>query len=212
MNQKEICIKVDAAQRLENLLISYNKAQNALDKLVELRDIPCSSVEDLDIAKIKDFVQANINIINTTPIFTEYYKIGLVRDWEQKKAKAIFLIRDIKQLFTECQGYAFSIEEGIITPETSLEAIADAQCTKPIPEEAFTHFELIESLRKAIRELREFEKAQNLRKINITDYISISEETLAEGWASGWLQKIDPKYIPKHRPREERGIVIGRTE
>lgn len=212
MEKKEICIKVDAAQRLDNLLSAYNKAQNALDKLNELGDIPCSSLEDLDIAKIKDFIQANINTINTTPIFTEYYKIGLVKDWEKKKAKAIFLIRDIKQLFTECQGYAFSIENGIITPETSLEAIAEAQSTKPIPEEAFTHFELIESLRKAIRELREFEKAQNLRKINITDYISISEETLAEGWASGWLQKIDPKFIPKHRSREERGIVIGRTE
>lgn len=212
MNKKEICIKVDAAQRLDNLLISYNKAQDALDKLIELGDIPCSCMEDLDIAKIKGFIQANINTINTTPIFTESYKIGLVKDWEQKKAKAIFLIREIKQLFTECQGYAFSIENGIITPETSFKAIAEAQSTKPIPEEAFTHFELIESLRKAIRELREFEKAQNLRKINITDYISISEETLAEGWASGWLQKIDPKYIPRHRPREERGIVIGRTE
>ena len=40
MEKKEICIQVDAAQRLENLLISYNKAQNALDKLIELGDIP----------------------------------------------------------------------------------------------------------------------------------------------------------------------------
>ena len=212
MDKKEICIRVDAQQREETLISVFNKAQNALDKLSELGDIPCSCMEDLDLSKIKDFIQTNINTINATSIFTESYKAGLVREWDIKRAKAISLLRDIKQIFAECQGYAFTIEEGVITPETSLEAIAEAQSTKPIPAEAFTHFELIESLRKAIRELREFEKAQNLRKINITDYISISEETLAEGWVSGWLQKIDPKFIPKHRSREERGIVIGRTE
>lgn len=212
MEKKEICINIDAQQREKTLISVLNKAQNALDKLNELRDIPCSSMEDLDLSKIKDFIQTNINTINATSIFTESYKAGLVKEWDMKRTKAISLLRDIKQIFEECQGYAFTIEEGVITPETSLEAIAEAQSTKPIPEEAFTHFELIESLRKAIRELREFEKAQNLLKINITDYISISEKTLAEGWASGWLKKVDPKYIPKHRSREERGIVIGRTE
>ena len=212
MDKKEICIKIDAQQREETLISVLNKAQNALDKLSELGDIPCSCMEDLDLSKIKTFIQSNISTIEKTPIFTESYKAGLVKEWDMKRAKAISLLIDIKQIFAECQGYAFTIEEGVITPETSLKAIAEAQSTKPIPEEAFTHFELIESLRKAIRKLREFEKAQNLRKINITDYISISEETLAEGWASGWLQKIDPKFIPKHRSREERGIVIGRTE
>lgn len=212
MDKKEICIKIDARQREKTLISVLNKAQNALDKLSELGDIPCSCMEDLDLSKIKTFIQSNISTIEATPIFTESFKARLVKEWDMKRAKAISLLRDIKQIFEECQGYAFSIEDGIITPETSLEAIAEAQSTKPIPEEAFTHFELIESLRKAIRELREFEKAQNLLKINITDYISISEETLAEGWASGWLKKIDPKYIPKHRSREERGIVVGRSE
>ena len=212
MDKKEICIKIDAQQREETLISVLNKAQNALDKLSELGDIPCSCMEDLDLLKIKTFIQSNISTIEKTPIFTESYKAGLVKEWDMKKAKAISLLRDIKQIFAECQGYAFTIKEGVITPETSLKAIAEAQSTKPIPEEAFTHFELIKSVRTAIRSLREFEKAQNLRMINITDYITISEETLAEGWASGWLKKIDPELIPHHRPREERGIVIGRSE
>ena len=212
MDKKEICIKIDAQQREETLISVLNKAQNALDKLNELRDIPCSCMEDLDPSKIKTFIQSNISIIEKTPIFTQSYKAELIKEWDMKRAKAISLLRDIKQIFAECQGYAFTIEEGIITPETSLKVIAEAQNTKPVPEEAFEHYKRIEAVRTAIRELREFEKAQNLRKINITDYISISEETLAEGWASGWLKKVDPKYIPKHRPREERGIVVGRTE
>lgn len=212
MDKKEICIKIDAQQREETLISVLNKAQNALDKLSELGDIPCSCMEDLDLSKIKTFIQSNVSTIEKIPVFPESYKAGLVKEWDMKRAKAISLLRDIKQIFAECQGYAFTIEEGVITPETPLKAIAEAQSTKPIPEEAFEHYKRIEAVRTAIRELREFEKAQNLRMINITDYITISEETLAEGWASGWLKKIDPEFMPHHRPREERNIRIGRTE
>ena len=212
MDKKEICIKIDAQQREETLISVLNKAQNALDKLSELGDIPCSCMEDLDLSKIKTFIQSNISTIEKTPIFTQSYKAGLIKEWDMKRAKAISLLRDIKQIFAECQGYAFTIEEGIITPETSLKAIAEAQSTKPVPEEAFEHYKRIEAVRTAIRELREFEKAQDLRKINVGEFMTISEEQIAEGWASGRI-KIDRSFShTQHRPKEMRNFVIGRTE
>lgn len=206
----KILIKELADQKEARLKDAYRKAQNALEQFAELSDFSCSSIEDLDATKVKNFVQSNINAIRSAQIFTEYRKQELIHEWREKQASAIALIRVIENLFNECQGYTFSIQDGEIICEMPLRAIAEALSYRDVPEQAEEHFKLIETARDAIRQLREFETAQDLRRTRTCDFSIVTMEKVAEWWASGSI-KIDHTYDQLlERAAVKGNIIFGR--
>lgn len=207
---EKILIKELADQREATLKDAYRKAQNALEQFAELKDIACSSIEDLDVTKVKNFVQSNINAIRSAQIFTEYRKEELIHEWREKQASAIALIRVIENLFNECQGYTFTLNDGEIISNTPLKAIAEAQSYRDVPPQAEEHFRLIENARNAIHALREYEQAQDLRRTRTGDFAFVTMEKVAEWWASGSI-RIDHTYDRLLERASVKGnIIFGR--
>lgn len=67
------------------------------------------------------------------------------------------------------------------------------RCVRTVPDEASVHLQLISKASKAISELREWEKAQDLKKYRLEELFRMTGEELAARWATDDL-KLDHSH------------------
>ena len=94
---KEIVISWRAKETLDDLLSKQVKADNALETIKELTDIPCTDINTLTKPFIRSFVAQKIGEVSRTTFLTSDVKSSLIADWQKKENTATKAIRVIQE-------------------------------------------------------------------------------------------------------------------
>lgn len=211
--RKIIIITSKSRQVKKDLDQLQARALTALEEIQGLADIPCDTIDTLTGAYIASYVGQKVGEVKRSAFLTTQAKTELVEQWQKMGKTATKYAKDITAFVEACKPVAtVTLEDGELTTDKTLQEIADTLSLAEVPEGAEKHIELIRAVRQSIANLRDYEIAQNLKPMTMNTVSTIQDDEICQSWASGWIKKIDPKYIPKHRSREERGIVVGRTE
>ena len=207
---KEIVISWRAKETLDDLLSKQVKAENALETIKELTDIPCTDINTLTKPFIRSFVAQKIGEVSRTTFLTSDVKSSLIADWQKKENTALKAIRVIQEYVEAClpEGVV-SIEDGELVTSLSLKEIADQKNLLDVPEKASEHFSLIMAIRTAIANLRDFEEAEDTKPMNMDTLLHIGEDEVASAWATGWIKRDHRCDTLLSRVKHKRNIITG---
>ena len=207
---KEIVISWRAKETLDDLLSKQVKADNALETIKELTDIPCTDINTLTKPFIRSFVAQKIGEVSRTTFLTSDVKSSLIADWQKKEntaTKAIRVIQEYVDAWTP-EGVV-TIEDGELVTDISLNEIADQKNLLSVPDKAETHYSKIVAIREAISALREFEQAEDTKPMDLDTLLNIGEDEVASAWATGWIKR-DHRYDNLlNRVKHKRNIITG---
>lgn len=208
--ERKIVISWKSKETLDDLQSKQAKAENALEEIRGLVDIPCTDINTLTKPFLRSFVAQKIAEVSRTTFLTSDIKSSLISDWQKKEKVATKAIQVVRDFVEAClpEGIV-SIEDGELVTSLSLKEIADQKNLLDVPEKASEHFSLIMAIRTAIANLREFEEAQDTKPMNMDFILHIGEDEVAQSWATGWI-KSDHRYDTLlNRVNHKRNIITG---
>lgn len=207
---KEVIISWKAKESLNDLQSKQAKAENALEEIRELTDIPCNDINVLVTPSIKAFVSQKIAEVDRAGFLTSETKQSLIEEWRAKEKTATKAIQVIQDFVEAClpEGVV-TIEDGELVTDISLSEIADKKNLLEVPEKASEHYTKILAIREAIAALREFEQAEGTRPMNLNTLLNIGEDEVAQSWATGWIKR-DHRYDNLlNRVKHQRNFIVG---
>lgn len=207
---KEIIISWKAKESLNDLQSKQAKAENALETIKGLTDIPCEDINTLTLPFIKSFVAQKIAEVERTTFLTTETKQSLIEEWEGKEKTALKGVKQIQEFVGAClpEGVV-SIQDGELVTSLSLKEIADKKNLLDVPEKASEHYTKIIAIREAIAALREFEEAEDTRPMNLNTLLNIGEDEVASAWATGHVKR-DHRYDNLlNRTKHQRNFITG---
>ena len=208
--ERKIVISWKSRETLDDLQTKQAKAENALEEIRGLVDIPCTDINTLTKPFLRSFVAQKISEVSRTTFLTSDIKSSLISDWQKKEKVATKAIQVIQNFAETClpEGIV-SIEDGELVTDLSLSEIADLKNLLDVPEKASEHFSLIMAIRTAIANLREFEETQDTKPMNLNTLLNIGEDEVAQSWATGWIKR-DHRYDTLlSRVKHKRNIITG---
>lgn len=210
---KQIIISWKSKETLDDLQSKQAKAENALETIKGLTDIPCEDINTLTKPFIRSFVAQKISEVSRTTFLTSDIKSSLISDWQKKEKAATKAIQVIQNFAEACSPEGIvSIQDGELITDISLSEIANQKNLLDVPEKAEEHFSLIMAIRTAIANLREFEQAEDLKSMNMNTLLNIGEDEVASAWATGHIKR-DHRYDTLlNRVNHKRNFIIGNNE
>ena len=207
---KQIVITWRAEETLNDLQSKQAKAENALEEIRELTDIPCTDINTLTKPFLRSFVAQKIAEVSRTTFLTSDIKSSLSADWQKKEKVAIRAIQVIQEYVEACSPEGVvTIEDGELVTDISLSEIADKKNLLEVPEKASEHFSLIVAIRTAIANLREFETSEDTKPMNLDTLLNIGEDEVAQSWATGWIKRDHSCDTLLNRVKHQRNIITG---
>lgn len=207
---KEIVVSFRAKESLNDLQSKQAKAENALETIKGLVDIPCEDINVLATPSIKAFVSQKIAEIDRASFLTTETKQSLIEEWRAKEKTALKASKQIQEYTEACSPEGVvSIQDGELTTDISLSEIADKKNLLEVPEKASEHFSLIMAIRTAIANLREFEETQDTKPMNLNTLLNIGEDEVAQSWATGWIKRDHRCDTLLNRVKHQRNIITG---
>lgn len=207
---EQIVISWRAKETLNELQTKQAKAENALEEIRELTDIPCEDINTLTKPFIRSFVAQKISEVSRTTFLTSDIKSSLISDWQKKEKAATKAIQVIQNFADACSPEGVvSIQDGELVTSLSLKEIADQKNLLSVPEKASEHYTKILAIREAIANLREFEQAEDTRPMNLNTLLNIGEDEVAQSWATGWIKRDHSYDTLFNRVKHQRNIITG---
>lgn len=207
---KEIIITWKSKETLDDLLSKQAKAENALEEIKGLTDIPCEDINTLTKPFIRSFVAQKISEVSRTTFLTSDTKSSLIADWQKKEKTAAKAIKFIQEYVEACSPEGVvSIKEGELVTSISLKEIADKKNLLEVPEKAEEHYSKIIAIREAIAALREFETAEDTRPMNMNTLLNIGEDEVASAWATGHIRRDHTYDNLINRVNHKRNFITG---
>ena len=207
---EQIVISWRAKETLNDLQSKQAKAENALEEIRELADIPCTDINTLTKAFLRSFVAQKIAEVSRTTFLTSDIKSSLISDWQKKEKVATKAIQVIQDFVDVCSPEGVvTIQDGELITDISLSEIANQKNLLDVPEKASEHFSKIIAIREAIAALREFEQDEDTRPMNLNTLLNIGEDEVASAWATGHIKR-DHRYDNLlSRTKHQRNFVTG---
>ena len=207
---KQIVITWRAKETLNELQTKQAKAENALEEIRELTDIPCEDINTLAKPFIRSFVAQKISEVSRTTFLTSDIKSSLIADWQKKEKTATKAVKQIQEFVEAClpEGVV-SIQDGELATSLSLKEIADRKNLLEVPEKASEHFTKILAIREAIANLRAFEEVEDTKPMNLNTLLNIGEDEVASAWATGHIKRDHSYDNLISRVNHKRNIITG---
>lgn len=208
--ERKIVISWKSKETLDDLQSKQAKAENALEEIKELVDIPCNDINTLTKAFLRSFVAQKIAEVSRTTFLTSDIKSSLIADWQKKEKVATKAIQVIQDFVDVCSPEGVvTIEDGELVTDISLSEIADKKNLLDVPGKAETHYSKIVAIREAIAALRAFEEAEDTKPMDLDTLLNIGEDEVAQSWATGWIKR-DHRYDNLlSRTKHQRNIITG---
>ena len=207
---KEVIITWKSKETLDDLLSKQAKAENALEEIKGLTDIPCEDINTLAKPFIRSFVAQKIGEVERTTFLTTETKQSLIKEWEGKEKTALKGVKQIQEFVEAClpEGVV-SIQDGELATSLSLKEIADRKNLLEVPEKASEHYSKIVAIREAIAALRAFEEAEDTKPMNLNTLLNIGQDEVASAWATGHIHR-DHRYDNLlNRVKHQRNFITG---
>ena len=188
------------------------RAETALEEIKGLADIPCEDINTLTGAYISSYVNSKVTEVEHSTFLTTSAKTELVEQWQKMGKTATKCAKDITAFVEACKPVAtVTLEDGELTTDKTLQEIADTLSLAEVPEGAETHINLIKAVRASIAALRDYEIAQDLKRMSFNTISSIQDDEICQSWASGWIKRDHSfDHLYERAARREYGIKIGR--
>lgn len=208
--ERKIVISWKSKETLDDLQSKQAKAENALEEIRELTDIPCNDINTLTQAFLRSFVAQKIAEVDRAGFLTSETKQSLIEEWRAKEKTALKASKQIQEYVEAClpEGVV-SIQDGELTTDISLNEIADQKNLLDVPEKASEHYTKILAIREAIAALREFETSEDTRPMNLNTLLNIGEDEVASAWATGWIKRDHSCDTLLNRASHKRNIITG---
>lgn len=208
--ERKIVISWKSKETLDDLLRLQAKAENALEEIKGLVDIPCNDINTLTKPFLRSFVAQKIAEVSRTTFLTSDIKSSLIAEWQQKEKTATKAIQVIQDFVDICSPEGVvTIQDGELITDISLNEIADKKNLLDVPEKASEHYSKILAIREAIADLRAFEEAEDTKPMDMDTLLHIGEDEVASAWATGWIKR-DHRYDNLlSRVKHQRNFVIG---
>ena len=207
---KEIIISWKAKESLNDLQSKQARAENALEEIRELTDIPCTDINTLTKPFIRSFVAQKISEVSRTTFLTSDIKSSLIADWQTKEKVATKAIQIIQNFAEACSPEGVvSIQDGELITDISLNEIADKKNLLSVPDKASEHYSKIVAIREAIAALRAFEESEDTRPMNLNTLLNIGEDEVAAAWATGHIKRDHSYDNLISRVNHKRNIITG---
>lgn len=207
---KEVIITWKSKETLDDLLSKQAKAENALEEIKGLTDIPCEDINTLTKPFIRSFVAQKIGEVERTTFLTTETKQSLIEEWEGKEKTALKGVKQIQEFVEACSPEGVvTIQDGELVTSISLKEIADKKNLLDVPEKAEEHYSKIIAIREAIANLREFEETQDTKPMNLNTLLNIGEDEVAQSWATGWIKRDHTCDTLFNRVKHQRNIITG---
>lgn len=208
--ERKIVISWKSKETLDDLQSKQAKAENALEEIKELVDIPCNDINTLTQAFLRSFVAQKIAEVDRAGFLTNETKQSLIEEWRAKEKTALKASKQIQEYVEAClpEGVV-SIEDGELVTSLSLKEIADQKNLLEVPEKASEHFSKIIAIREAIAYLREFEEIQDTKPMDLDTLLNIGEDEVASAWATGWIKRDHTCDNLLSRVKHKRNIITG---
>lgn len=166
---------------------ALNKANEAIRELHKLADYPTpSTLKDVTSGDLCAFVEQRIKAIKATPIYTAAQRDKAVNDWQEWRIKTMPLVVAIEQFVNDWQEVQPVLDTADMTILTSdITESLTPLFTVDVPLQAHHHIELINGVRNAINDLRDWEREQDCKKVELKKLLSLNEEYIKQSWANG---------------------------
>ncbi len=166
---------------------ALRKAQEALSELYKLSDYPTpATLSEVTTANLLAFVAQRINAVKATPIYTTAEREERISDWTEWRFKAMPHVVAVENFVNDWQEVSPVLDTSDMSILTN--DIAEAltpKFTVEIPIQAHHHLQLINNVRHAYYELREWEQEQDIKKVPLKELVSLTERDLFQSWATG---------------------------
>ena len=86
--ERKIVITWKSRETLNDLQAKQAKAENALEEIRELTDIPCEDINTITKPFLRSFVAQKISEVSRTTFLTSDIKSSLIADWQTKEKAA----------------------------------------------------------------------------------------------------------------------------
>lgn len=218
MEKTEICdempttIIIDGERRKadEALKLALQNAQcaySALRELEDLEEIPephnCTS-QWLDCITNK-----KKEAVNKADFLTKEQKLALTEQWEKLAIKASGYVGIIQSFISNIPYVQYGYDEETANIYIKdFATLVNCRCVRSVPAEANTHWQLIQNVKKAIQDLREWEKAEDLKKYRLEELFAMTPQLIAEEWATS-NNRIDHRYDHLPGMVEQRKLNTG---
>lgn len=171
---------------------ALSKANEALSELHHLADYPTpTTLADVTTQNLIAFVSQRQEAVNNTPLYTAKERERIISDWTEWRTKAMPLVVAVENFVSEWEEVSPVLDTSDMTILTS--DIAEAltpRFTVEIPIQAHRHKELINAVRVAYNDLRDWEHEQDCKKIPLNKLLNLNESDLYQSWANASI-KVD---------------------
>lgn len=187
-----IVLQKELDEAAYNCRSSLRKANDALRELHKLADYPSpTTLKDVTTRNLLVFIEQRVNAVKATPIYTHAQKQQAIDDWTEWRVKAMPHVAAVERFVNDWRDVSPVLDTSTMTILTS--DIAEAltpRFTVEIPIQAHRHKELINAVRVAYNDLRDWEHEQDIKKVPLKKLLSITEQDLFQSWANTTI-KID---------------------
>lgn len=197
-DKQTICIQREQLQqsrRLDNVSRSLLKTMSELQGIEEIRPIP-ADLGDITTTWLQQQLDQCTAPIKADKSLTSDERRERLKPWKAISQRATRLVNIVQGILANNGDVVFTIEDGedgqprFYISEAQIEAVARKRATHPVPPQALEHLELIQEVREAVENLREFEDKHNVRRYTLEQLLHLPwTGGLDELWVSGSIFK-----------------------
>ncbi len=179
--------KIDEALRKSQC--EAQEAYNHLKEFADLGEIPLPM--DCTHEWVEAVVEKKKEAINKAEFLTTAQRNSQIMHFSKLCKKADELVGIIQDFIKSVPPNRFAYDERIDTFYIKgIKALATERSTHEVPEDAQKHWQLIQQVKKAIDNLREWERERELQKIPLEQLFEIEPQRFAELWATNKMKLI----------------------
>lgn len=192
--KQTICIEREQLQQsrqLYNVSRSLGKTMAELQGIEELQPIP-ADLADITTAWLQQQLDECTAPIKADKSLTGDERRERLKPWKAISQRATRLVNIIQGIMLSNPDVTFTIEDDengqrrYYIDEQRIEAVAIKRATHEIPVEAIQHLELIQRVRAAVENLREFEDNHNVKRYTVEQLLNLPWSSgLDELWVTG---------------------------
>lgn len=188
----------------QDLRFAVRQVQDAVTALSDLQGFTIPATADIDewtnaVAAAREKKERAVQAITDDPTLTDEEKTKKAKDWKNwLKQVAMYSSTITSTIHANPElGWTFDEATATIVPTADIFVLATEAATVDVPTEASDHALLISNVQTAINGLRKWENAHNVAKQRLEGLLFLTEDELAEQWATGSIQRDDTFATPQ---------------
>lgn len=194
--------RLQQARQLDNVSRTLQKTMTELQGIEELQPIP-ADLADITPTWLQQQLDQCTAPIKADKSLTGDERRDRLKPWRAISQRATRLVNIVLGILTSNPDVVFTIEDDengqprYYISEAQIEEIARKRATHPVPPQALEHLELIQAIREKVDALREFERANNVKRYTIEQLLHLPwTNGLCDMWVTGDIFKdaVEEKY------------------